>query len=177
MLFSSTLRPYHIIFGSESRICRVFCFSVHNTWATLLIVSQPKKTLSVPRDTTHDQTPLCARPYALVHGQADCALWDLAHRSRFIRAVFFPWEYSHPRRHFYHPWFSCSSRYRLSLQYTHSRTVCSPSHLKLALLTNGVYDLHDRTIFVHLCVCVWCGTLTDTWQFTSSQVQFLLPKD
>ena len=128
---------------------------------------------------TPDTHHVCVLTLWLKHGQAGCALWDLTHRSQFIMAVFFTRGNTHSRGYdnFHALALFCPSKYQLSLQYTHSRTVRSPSHLKLALLTNGVYDLHDRTIFVHLCVCVWCGTLTDTWQFTSSQVQFLLPKD
>ena len=107
----------------------------------------------------------CTRPYALVCGHAGCALWDLTHRSQFIKAPFshlgiltpevtttfhrgvslhdnFAINCSLPAIE--QVWRSlwgnfdlhvlpCTSKYRLSLQYTHSRTVRSPSHLKLEL--------------------------------------------
>ena len=103
----------------------------------------------------------CVRTYALVHGQADCALWDPTHCSQFIGTVFQNNESvirvsTHTRGYNnLHPnVLRCSSKYRLSLQHTHSQIVRHPGHLKLDFFTNGVYSL-----FACVCVCVWCEAL------------------
>ena len=153
------------MFGSESRICSVFCFSVHNTWALpLCTVSWPKKTLFVPRDTTHARHSVCVSLRSGTWPRWLCPLGSAT--------VFFnknqgsAWVLTPEVTIIFHAHsLLCPSKYGLSLQYTHAE----PSVLWVIshwnYLTNRVDDLQDeRVFFFHLCVCVcvWCETVTDT---------------
>ena len=91
----------------------------------------------------------CARPYALVHGHASCALWDLTHRSRFVRVVFLSNESGigvSTQTRGYDNFFAL-------LRFFVPRStdyLCTPEPSVLRVisnwnyLTNGAYDLHDR---------------------------------
>ena len=129
--------------------------TIHEQYRSLQCLS-PRKRSPYPAIQHMPDTSVCASLRSDTWPRWFCPLGSdtplAIHQGSFL----YTWEYSHPRLQiFFTPLrFFVSLSTDMQSQHTHSRTVRFPSHLKLALLTNGVYHLHDRKSLLCSSVCV-----------------------